>query len=272
MRSMVRTTCRRRVCIHAHRKWACDAMDVDVVVRMNAHPTGAAMRARRCGRAGCAPPLGVGAGPDLSFWLLAGRLCRRWWWRWRRFRPINRLISGPFPPTFRYRIRFSCHLGSPKNMPTQPQKEIIRLAFELSQAKLAAQASAALGADARAMSFCGACLAAAALLAGLANGSGFPVAMYVSASLMIVSATISGYAARPVPFYFPGNNFKYLEEEMTGPDSLESLLSTLGTFADLHIAKNSEILAENSMIFLQAVRLAISALVVAIVPPFLALS
>lgn len=157
-------------------------------------------------------------------------------------------------------------------MTTQSQKEIIRLAFELSQAKLAAQASAALGADARAMSFCGACLAAAALLAGFANGSGFPVAMYVSACFMIVSATISGYAARPVPFYFPGNSFKNLEEDMTGPDSFESLLGALGRFADQHIAKNSDILAENSMIFLQAVRLAIVALVVAIVPQFLALS
>ena len=143
-------------------------------------------------------------------------------------------------------------------MNTASQAQIIRLAFELSQAKLAAQASAALGADARAMSFCGACLAAAALLMGLANGSGFPVSMYVAGFFMIIAAAVSGYSARPVPFYFPGNNYNNLEDDIKGTDTHESVLAVLGGFADQHIQKNSEILAKNSAI--------------ALVPQFLALA
>ena len=151
-------------------------------------------------------------------------------------------------------------------MESENLKEIYKLAYALCQAKIGSQSSAALGADSRAMSFSGLCVTASALLLGLASDSICPLAMAVGAFLLAIAATIAGYSARPVEFFFPGADFKNLDSDISEAREIEDVLKQLGLFADKHIAANTIVISKNKEHLNFAYRTAIAGIFASTIP------
>jgi hypothetical protein len=145
---------------------------------------------------------------------------------------------------------------------------LLSLCFEQSQALLASQASAAFGADSRAMSFCGACLAAASLLVGLASVASTTnvVFLVLGAICEISAAIIAAYAARPRNFYFPGAQPDDLRSDIAGQRDLPEVLKELIDFSQKHIDINRIIIRENARNFVRSAVTAILGIILTASP------
>ena len=143
---------------------------------------------------------------------------------------------------------------------------VIKLAYELSASRLNSQQTAALAADARAMSFAATMVAAAAILAGLSKDANNPIAMLIGSLVLILAAAVAGYSARPIKFYMPGARFSDLSEDISSAASLDNVLSELGGHNDANSDENDKKLANNSKLMKLAFVFAIIGVLVATVP------
>ncbi len=139
-------------------------------------------------------------------------------------------------------------------------------AYRLSEKRLEVQLTAALSADARAMAFAGICLAAAAVLGGLAKDATSPILLLSGAFLLGVAAFLAGFSARPIDFHMPGAMFSDLEEDIKNNIDFEKVITQLGGFADTHSVQNDEKLTKNSKLFQFALFLAVIGIAVAVIP------
>lgn len=137
---------------------------------------------------------------------------------------------------------------------------------EPSEKRIQSQQSAALAADARAMSFSATSLAAAAILGGLSENALSPTAMLIGSGLLVAAATVAGYSARPKPFYFPGAKASDLSDDIVNDVSLTDVLAELGTHNDTNSKINDETLRSNSSFMRLAFFVAILGLIVSIAP------
>lgn len=142
-------------------------------------------------------------------------------------------------------------------------------AYRLSEKRLDVQLTTALAADARAMAFAGICLAAAAVLGGLAEDSASPVLMLTGASLFGVAALFAGYSARPVDFHMSGARFSDLQEDIDKDQGYNAVIRQMGGFLDNQIDKNDQILNGNSKLFLRSFVISIIGVALAVVPQLL---
>ena len=139
-------------------------------------------------------------------------------------------------------------------------------AYRLSEKRLEVQLTSALAADARAMAFAGICLAAAAVLGGLAKDATSPILLLSGAFLLGVAAFLAGYSARPIDFHMPGARFSDLAKDIKYNTEFEKVVAQLGGFADKHSIQNDEKLNKNSKLFHAALFLAVIGVAVAVVP------
>ena len=142
-------------------------------------------------------------------------------------------------------------------------------AYRLSEKRLEVQLTAALAADARAMAFAGICLAAAAVLGGLAKDATSPILLLIGAFLLGVAAFLAGFSARPIDFHMPGAKFSDLEEDIRDNVEFEKVIQQLGGFADSHSVKNDAKLNQNSKLFHFALVTAVIGVAVAVIPQLL---
>ena len=139
-------------------------------------------------------------------------------------------------------------------------------AYRLSEKRLEVQLTAALAADARAMAFAGICLAAAAVLGGLAKDATSPILLLIGAFLLGVAAFLAGFSARPIYFHMPGAKFSDLQEDIRDNVEFEKVIQQLGGFADSHSAQNDTKLNQNSKLFHFALVTAVIGVAVAVIP------
>jgi hypothetical protein len=144
--------------------------------------------------------------------------------------------------------------------------DLLQLAQQLSQQKLASQASAAIGADARAMSYAGLCFASSALLLGLAKESYLPIAMIIGGLAFVLAAGIASYSARPVVFHMPGACYSDVAEDIEHKVAIEEVLRQLCGYSEDHIEKNKALLAGNAKLLELSQGLSFAAAVVSAVP------
>lgn len=149
------------------------------------------------------------------------------------------------------------------------RSQLVRLAHELIQQKLASQASSAIGADARAMSYAGLCFASSALLLGLANDAYSPVAMVIGGVAFVVSAGIASYSARPILFYMPGACLSDVQEDIDTDREVGDVLLQLSDYAETHISKNRTTLSDNADLLNLSQKLSFASAIVASVPQLL---
>jgi hypothetical protein len=143
---------------------------------------------------------------------------------------------------------------------------LLQLAHQLSQQKLESQASAAIGADARAMSYAGLCFASSALLLGLAKDSYLPIAMIIGGLTFILAAGIASYSARPIVFHMPGACYSDIAEDIEKKVAVEDVLQQLCGYSEVHIQKNSALLSDNAKLLDHSQKLSFFASVVSAVP------
>lgn len=139
-------------------------------------------------------------------------------------------------------------------------------AYRLSEKRLEAQQASAMAADTRAMAFAGICLAAAAVLGGLAKDASSPILLLIGAFLLGVGAFLSGYSARPIDFYMPGAKFSDLQEDIDNNVDFHTVIKQMGGFADDHSEANDKELASNAKIFQWALWIAVAGIAVAVLP------
>ncbi len=142
-------------------------------------------------------------------------------------------------------------------------------AYRLSEKRLEVQQATALAADSRAMAFAGICLAAAAVLGGLASGASSPVLLLTGAFFLGFAALLSGYSARPVDFYMPGARYSDLSEDITGNVDMQTVMAQLGKFADDHSDSNDKVLGHNAKLFNIALIIAVFGVALAVIPQLL---
>ncbi len=128
---------------------------------------------------------------------------------------------------------------------------MLAFCFEQSQVRLGSQATAATGADSRAMSFCGACLGAASLLIGLGSipKTENAVFLLLGACVEVIAGGIAAYSAKPRDFYFPGMSPSDLRSDIENSTHSSKLLAELIEYSERHIAKNTEIIQQNARVF-----------------------
>lgn len=148
------------------------------------------------------------------------------------------------------------------------EKSVQELAYELSEKRLASQLTAALAADARAMSFAATMVAAAAILAGLSKESAAPTAMLLGAILVLLSAAIAAVAAKPTKFYMPGAKYSDLEEDIKVGATYTDTINEIGSHNDLNSRENDKILGNNADRLRWAFYSALLGALVAVVPQF----
>lgn len=139
-------------------------------------------------------------------------------------------------------------------------------AYRLSEKRLEAQQASAMAADTRAMAFAGICLAAAAVLGGLAKDASSPVMLLVGAFLLGLGAFLSGYSARPVDFFMPGAKFSDLQEDIDNDEDFHTVITQLGGFADSHSETNHAIMTKNANMFQWALWIAVAGIATAVMP------
>ncbi len=127
-------------------------------------------------------------------------------------------------------------------------QKIKSIALEFSEKRLNSQMGAALAADARAMSFSAIMVAAAAILAGLAEDSSSPLYMLAGAILLLVSAALAGYSARPVSFYMPGAKYSDVLHGINDNTELEAVVDEIGGFNDENSDHNDKVMKRNSSV------------------------
>ncbi|UWQ95477.1 hypothetical protein K3728_17680 [Rhodobacteraceae bacterium M385] len=142
-------------------------------------------------------------------------------------------------------------------------------AYRLSEKRLQVQLTAALAADARAMAFAGICLAAAAVLGGLAKDAANPILLLSGAFLLGLAAFVAGFSARPIDFHMPGAKFSDLEDDFANDEDYYLVIKQLGGFADRRSVQNDQKLSLNSRLFHFALILAVIGVGVAVVPQLL---
>lgn len=148
------------------------------------------------------------------------------------------------------------------------EKSVQDLAYELSEKRLASQLTAALAADARAMSFAATMVAAAAILAGLSKESSAPTAMLIGALLVLLSAAIAAVAAKPTKFYMPGAKYSDLEDDIKAGASYADTINEIGNHNDLNSKENDTVLGSNAERLRWAFYSALIGALVAVVPQF----
>ena len=133
----------------------------------------------------------------------------------------------------------------------ESQEFMLSFCFEQSQVRLGSQATAATGADSRAMSFCGACLGAASLLIGIGSIGRTENAVFLllGACVEVIAGSIAAYSAKPRDFYFPGMSPSDLRSDIQNRTHSSTLLAELIEYSEKHIAKNTEIIEQNAKIF-----------------------
>lgn len=152
---------------------------------------------------------------------------------------------------------------------TDNKEKLILEAYRLSEARLGSQASLAIAADARAMSFAGLCLAAASILTGLgATTTGFESA-FLGATLLVFSSILAWYSARPINFYVVGSKFSDFDGDIAGGVNFSESVAENGAFNDKHIKYNTVVLDNNASMFSTAFLVAILAIFITIVFAFL---
>lgn len=129
-------------------------------------------------------------------------------------------------------------------MPDNKEKLILE-AYRLSQERLQCQQALALAADARAINFCVAMFAIAALLTGLSDGSSYQWGLLASAGCCIVAGVVSGFSAAPVEFGAPGSRFSAFDEDFEQNTDYLSVIEELGSHNDEAIDGNDEVMSWN---------------------------
>jgi hypothetical protein len=89
-------------------------------------------------------------------------------------------------------------------------------------------------------------VAAAAILAALAESSPTPLILLFGATGLVGAASLAWYSARPVRFYAPGACFEDLAEDILNNREESDVLKELGGFHDKHIATNDKAMQESA--------------------------
>ncbi|MFV0552131.1 MAG: hypothetical protein ACK5L6_09480 [Anaerorhabdus sp.] len=138
---------------------------------------------------------------------------------------------------------------------------VIREALRNAEVKQATQLQIALAADARAMTLCVACAGFSGVLLALI-GSGtvgpvIPVAM--SAVSFFLASAVAAYAARPIGFSCPGQDFSDFEGDISEDRSLTEVLVELGRHLDEDARENEWRSKRNANALMCAMSLAAAA-------------
>lgn len=144
---------------------------------------------------------------------------------------------------------------------------LIREALRHAEAKQSSMLTIALAADARAMSLSVACAGLAGILVGVdAVGSGGHISLVVimTALTFFCAAGLAAYAARPINFSAPGQDFSDFVSDLDSNRPLAEVLVELGGLMDDDARDNAVRLARNAS-FLRA------ALFVAAIAPLVGL-
>ena len=144
--------------------------------------------------------------------------------------------------------------------------EVRMEAYSLSQRRLEDQTNAALAADQRAMSVAGLTLAAAAILCGLSPNAVAPSALLLGSVLLIISAGMAWYSARPVDFFMPGSHFRAFDSDIASERSPVDVLTEMGKNNDAAIDANDTLLTSNARTLGRSFLVAIFGVLVAVVP------
>lgn len=88
----------------------------------------------------------------------------------------------------------------------------------------------------------------------------------LGSGLLVFSAALAGYSARPIEFYPPGANFDDLKEDIETGEDFTTVVTQLGRFNDKHTRANDEALNRNARCLLLAFVFALLGILAAIVP------
>lgn len=118
------------------------------------------------------------------------------------------------------------------------RSRVILESLRQSESMMKSQMTIALASDARALTFCGLTLAAASLLVGLADTSGFALAMYVAGALMYVAAGVSGWSAMPIDWFAPGQKGGDFRDDITENKPFDAVALEMVAYNDKQIGEN----------------------------------
>lgn len=142
------------------------------------------------------------------------------------------------------------------------RSRVIREAIRHAEVKQEAMLKLAIAADARAMTLCLVCAGIAGILVGiLANmeiGSGAGSIAMMAFSFFL-AAGLSAWAARPIDFASPGQDFSDFSEDIEQGRSFDDVLLELGGTLDECAQENHARLCGNARYFKAALILAVSA-------------
>lgn len=128
------------------------------------------------------------------------------------------------------------------------RQKLILETLKQSETLLGAQLQTALASDARAVSFCGLLIAAAALSTGLADGSQFSLAMYVAGTILFLAAGFAGWAAMPTKWYSPGQKGQDFAEDLSGDRPFLEVVKEMVLQNDKYISKNEAMQVNNAKV------------------------
>ena len=155
-----------------------------------------------------------------------------------------------------------------KTRKKESQKEVTEPAFKMCLERLSSQKDAALAADARATTYAGIIIAAAAVLAGLTQ-KGEPIEMLIGATILVIAAAIAGFAARPVEFYMPGSKFSDFNDDIRQGKEWIETIDELSSLLDENSNENDRIMAKNARILQFSFWIALFGMLVATLPQLL---
>ena len=142
---------------------------------------------------------------------------------------------------------------------TDNQKELILKSIEQAEKMLDAQMAVALAGDARAMTFCGLCIAGASLLLGVDGEPAIKVGMYTASVVLYVAAAIAGWRGLPVDWFSPGYKPQAFAKDIAANKPMINLMEEMGEQANRYIDANSRALESSSRWLQRSAFLAVSA-------------
>ena len=139
------------------------------------------------------------------------------------------------------------------------KKELIREAYRRGERRLESQLALALAADARALSFGGLMVAAAAILGAVAVDATVSAPLFTAALVLVIAAAIAMYSARPNGMYVPGGSLSQIRKEIDNDDDYFVALLEMAEQMEEYESENSAILKRNGRIVFTAYLVALLA-------------
>lgn len=130
--------------------------------------------------------------------------------------------------------------------------------------RLQAQLEIALASDARALTFCGLCLAAASLLVGLAAG-GLEVAFYAAGIALFFAAALAAAAGRSTKFGAPGQPGRGYDDDLAANRPFHDVVAEVTRHIDAQTEANERQAAANGKLLEYSMWLAVLAPVIGLI-------